>query len=114
MRRFGQHELGVSPVVGSILILAIMIVSIGGILTWGMPAIQGLQDHAEYQSVLTQFLQLDSDVRNLRDPLNTRVSTISVSQGTIALDAGDRWVISAARDANYNDFHVLDYEDTTT
>ncbi|HEX9816986.1 MAG TPA: hypothetical protein VGB18_08400 [Candidatus Thermoplasmatota archaeon] len=91
---FRRDHRGVSPVVGTILILVIMIISIGGIMAWGVPAIAGLQERAEYQAVLTQFLQMQSDVRGLRDPQNTRITQISVNDGKIDFDLGSRWVVS--------------------
>lgn len=109
-RSFRKHAFAVSPIVGSVLILVIMILSIAGIIGWGVPAIQGLQDHAEFQSVLTQFLQMDSDVRNLRDPQNTREVRLSLAGGVLSFGTGSRWVVSAARDAAYNGFHLTGWE----
>lgn len=108
--RFDQR--GVSPVVGTILILVIMIFSIGGIMTWGVPAIQGLQERAEYQSVLTQFLQMQSDVRGLRDPQNTRITQISVNDGQLTFDRGSRWVVTGVKDPdpNYEAMYLTGWE----
>jgi flagellin-like protein len=97
-RTFRPDDRGVSPVVGTVLVLVIMIMAIGGIMAWGVPAINGLQERAEYQSVLTQFLQMESDVRGLRDPQNTRISQLSISDGRIVFDAGDRWVVIGMQD----------------
>jgi hypothetical protein len=108
--RFGRDVRAVSPVIGTVLILVIMIFSIGGILAWGVPAIQGLQDRAEFQHVLTQFLQMDAQVRNLRDPQNTRVITLSLSQGQIVFNEGERWVITASRDATYDGLYLSGWE----
>ncbi len=105
----GDHR-GVSPVVGTILILVIMIISIGGIMAWGVPAIAGLQERAEYQSVLTQFLQMQSDVRGLRDPQNTRITQISVNDGKLEFDLGSRWVITGTTDAAYEPMYLTGWE----
>jgi hypothetical protein len=109
-RRFTRDERGVSPVVGTVLILVIMMISIGGIMAWGVPAIQGLQERAEYQAVLTQFLQMQSDVRGLRDPQNTRISQISVNDGKLSYDSGSRWVVTAVTDAAYASMYVKGWE----
>lgn len=108
--RWGDDRDGVSPVVGTILILVIMILATGGVMAWGVPAIQGLQDRAEYQNVLTQFLQMDSDVRNLRDPQNTRIARISMSDGYLSFGPGSRWVVSASRGSAYNGFFLTGWE----
>lgn len=110
-RRWRSDERGVSPVVGTVLILAIMIISIGGIMAWGVPAIQGLQERAEYQAVLTQFLQMQSDVRGLRDPQNTRISQISVNDGKLLFDVGSRWVVTGYRDDAYANMYLDGWED---
>jgi hypothetical protein len=102
---------GVSPVIGSVLILVIMIIAIGGILLWGVPAIQGVQEFAQFQSVQTQMLELNQDLRNLRDPLNTRVATISIAQGDIQVAKGDRWVISVSTDASLTSFAITSFSD---
>jgi hypothetical protein len=110
--RIGRDDRGVSPIIGTVLILVIMIFSIGGILAWGVPAIQGLQDRAEFQHVLTQFLQMDSQVRNLRDPQNTRVINLALSQGQLFFTTGDRFVIFASREAAYDGFYLSGWEGT--
>lgn len=109
IRNLRNAEDGVSPVVGSVLVLVIMMVAIGGIMAWGVPAIQGLQDRAEYQAVLTQFIQMQSDVRGLRDPQNTRISTIAISQGELRFDEGSRWVVTASVAAAYDNLQWSDW-----
>src|SRR5688572_13054708 len=108
--RLRRDDHGVSPVIGTVLILVIMIFSIGGILAWGVPAIEGLQDRAEFQHVLTQFLQMDAQVRNLRDPQNTRVITLALSQGQLFFNEGERWVITGSREETYNAFYLSGWE----
>lgn len=107
---FRRDHRAVSPVVGTILILVIMIISIGGIMAWGVPAIAGLQERAEYQSVLTQFLQMQSDVRGLRDPQNTRITQISVNDGKLEFDLGSRWVVTGTTDAAYEPLYLTGWE----
>src|SRR5687767_8285589 len=109
-RPFRRDQRGVSPVVGTILILVIMIISIGGIMAWGVPAIAGLQERAEYQAVLTQFLQMQSDVRGLRDPQNTRITQISINDGKLDFDLGSRWVVTGTTDADYNAMYLTGWD----
>ncbi|MBI2077392.1 MAG: hypothetical protein HYT80_03335 [Euryarchaeota archaeon] len=106
----GTGDEAVTPVVGSILILVIMIMAIGGIVAFGVPIINGLQDYAEFQNVVTQYQELDADVRNLRDPQNVRVSAISINKGEIALSTGDRWVITVVEAGADKAFLVSDWE----
>jgi hypothetical protein len=91
--------------------LAIVMVTMAGILAWGVPAIQGLQEHAEFQSVQTQMLELNQELRNLRDPQNTRVATISIADGTIQTLPGDRWVITAMTDPGMTGLKITGYDD---
>lgn len=109
--RFARHTAAVSPVIGTILILVIVVMAMAGILAWGVPAIQALQHHAEYQSVQTQMLELNQEIRNLRDPQNTRVATLSIAGGSLGFGSGDRWAISAMNDATYANYRVRGYED---
>ncbi len=111
MARFARQTAAVSPVVGTVLILVIVVMAMAGILAWGVPAIQALQHHAEYQSVQTQMLELNQEIRNLRDPQNTRVATLSIAGGSLAFGSGDRWAVSAMTDAAYPDYRVTSYQD---
>lgn len=85
--------------------------SMAGILAWGVPAIQALQDHAEYQSVQTQMLELNQEIRNLRDPQNTRVATLSIAGGQLLFTEGDRWVITGMTEAAYTGYKIEDFDD---
>lgn len=109
--RFARQTAAVSPVVGTILILVIVVMAMAGILAWGVPAIQALQHHAEYQSVQTQMLELNQEVRNLRDPQNTRVATLSIAGGQLEFASGDRWAISGMTESTYSDFKLVGYDD---
>lgn len=109
-RVFRRDRAAVSPVIGTVLILVIMIFSIAGILAWGAPAIQGLQESAEFNGVLAQFLQMDSEVRNLRDPQNTRIVTLTVGGGILTFGKGDRWVVTGMRDAAFDPLYLGGWE----
>lgn len=61
----GPEDQGVSPVVGMILVLAISIVGIAAILYWGLPAIDEMKANVEHRSVESQFLELDSSIKEL-------------------------------------------------
>lgn len=89
-----------------------MLVATVGILIWGVPTIQGLQQHAEYRSVLSQFQQLNADIQQLRDPKSSDTDTISMNRGQISLGAGGRWVFVGAT-AGYEDVHLTGWESDT-
>jgi hypothetical protein len=101
MRLKGLHgdPRGITPVIGSILILVIMIFAIGGILVWGAPAMAALQEQAQFESIVSQFMQTNSDVRSLWDPQNSKAVAISFKTGQLEFRKGDRWVVSAAKAA---------------
>jgi len=82
-----------------------------GILLWGVPAIQGLQDHAEFQSMITQAHQLNGELLTLRDAGTTRPVTISMNQGTLDVEQGSRWVVTAAADEAYSPVYFTKWED---
>lgn len=112
-RRFARDVRAVSPVIGSILVLAIMVMAMAGVMLWGVPAIQGLQEEAEFRSALTQLVQINSDLRTLRDPENTRVATLAVSRGSVAMETGSRWLVTVHADATYSGLNITGWESDT-
>lgn len=102
-----------SPVIGTILILFIVIVAMGGILLWGLPAIQGLQDHAEFTSMLTQAHQVNADLLAMRDAGSAKPITLSMNQGSLGVFPGSRWVVTATADAAYSPIYFTKWEDDT-
>jgi FlaG/FlaF family flagellin (archaellin) len=112
-RRFAGDERAVSPIIGTILVLFIVLLAMAGILVWGVPAIQGLQDHAEFQSMLTQVHQLDAELLTLRDAGTTRPITMSMNQGTLKVLDGSRWVVLATADAAYSPVYFTKWEGDT-
>ena len=54
----GKSEDAVSPVIGTVLILAIMITITGTMLAWGIPQIQESEAYAIYTSAHNNFLNL--------------------------------------------------------
>lgn len=103
-------EAGVTPVIGTVLILVIMIMAIAGILAWGAPAIEGLQESAEFNAAISQFIQINSEVRNLRDPQNTRIVTLTLGGGQLSFGPGDRWVVTGSRDAAFDGVYLTNWE----
>jgi hypothetical protein len=108
LRQFRRDTSAVSPVIGTVLILFIVLLAMAGILAWGVPAIQGLQEHAEFQSMLTQMVQVNNDLLTLRDPQNTRLVTVSMNHGTLRVEDGSRWVVGVGRDET--EFYLSNWE----
>lgn len=113
-RTFARAHGAVTPIVGTVLVLFIVMLAIAGIVYWGVPAIQGIQEHAEFQSVVNQFVELNADLKNLRDPQSTRLDTINLNRGAIQVVNGSRWVVIAVRDTTYVDWTLTGWELNTT
>ncbi len=74
----------VSPVIGTILILAIMLTVTGTMLAWGIPQIQQNEAYAIYTSAQNNLLNFDVDLDHVlaQGEGASRTSTISFSSGT--------------------------------
>jgi len=77
-----QHSLrvsedAVSPIIGTVLILAIMISVTGTMLAWGIPQIQESEAYAIYTSAQNNFL--NHGFQSLRKKLKTAVQRLALS-----------------------------------
>ena len=79
-----KSDEGVSPVIGTILILAIMLTVTGTMLAWGIPQIQQNEAYAIYTSAQNNLLNFDNDLDHVlaQGEGASRTSTISFSSGT--------------------------------
>lgn len=80
-----QHsEEAVSPIIGTILILGIMVSITGTMLAWGIPQIQESEAYAIYTSAQNNLLNFDADMDQviLQGEGASRTSTVSFSAGT--------------------------------
>ena len=84
---FRKSEDGVSPIIGTILILGIMVTITGTMLVWGIPQIQQSEAYAIYTSAQNNFLNFDADMDQviLQGTGSSRTSTVSFSSGTFVL-----------------------------
>ncbi|HIC62236.1 MAG TPA: hypothetical protein EYO72_05925, partial [Marine Group III euryarchaeote] len=84
---FRKSEDGVSPIIGTILILGIMVTITGTMLAWGIPQIQQSEAYAIYTSAQNNFLNFDADMDQviLQGTGSSRTSTVSFSSGTFVL-----------------------------
>ena len=80
----GKSEEAVSPVIGTVLILAIMITITGTMLAWGIPSIQESEAYSIYTSSQNNLLNLDADLDHviLQGEGSSRTSTVSFSSGS--------------------------------
>ena len=82
-----KSEDGVSPIIGTILILGIMVTITGTMLVWGIPQIQQSEAYAIYTSAQNNLLNFDADMDQvlLQGTGSSRTSTVSFSTGTFTL-----------------------------
>ena len=79
-----DSEDAISPVIGTVLILAIMVSITGTMLAWGIPQIQESEAYAIYTSAQNNFLNFDADLDQIivQGEGSSRSSTVSFSAGT--------------------------------
>ena len=84
---FRKSEDGVSPIIGTVLILGIMVTITGTMLAWGIPQIQQSEAYAIYTSAQNNLLNFDADMDQviLQGDGSSRSSTVSFSSGTFVL-----------------------------
>ena len=90
VRKFTVNDSGVSPVIGMILILAIVTVSIGIIYTAGIPMIDNAKLSTHQQNIHNSFSVLHGDIEEVvRGPITgagtARTTTIPMDGGTLAV-----------------------------
>lgn len=101
-RNFIDNNSGVSPVIGMILILAIVTVSIGIIYTAGIPMIDNAKFNTHVQIAQNSFSVLHNDIEEVtRSPI-TGVGTVRTT--SISMDGGSLAVMpdSTRIDVSYN------------
>ena len=79
-----ESEDAISPIIGTVLILAIMVSITGTMLAWGIPQIQESEAYAIYTSAQNNFLNFDADLDQviIQGEGSSRSSTVSFSAGT--------------------------------
>jgi len=95
-RRLRKEESAVAPVIGVILLLAIMLSIVGGILLWGIPLLRNMENEARFDSARSNFYVLDSRTEELMQEGegSSRTSTISLAGGELFITNNmERWVV---------------------
>ena len=90
-------EEAMSPVIGTVLIMAMMVTIVGTMLAWGIPQIQDNEAWAQYATTRSNLLNLDADLDQvlLQGEGASRSTTVSIGLGTFVVrDSPDTLVIS--------------------
>lgn len=101
-----MDEDGVSPVIGTIMVLSILTVVTSTMLTVVWPQIQDNQQSGEFQVVTSQFSRLGADANQMALGGNMgeiRQRTVAMADGQLSLRPGHLWAISTGlEDENYS------------
>jgi flagellin-like protein len=122
-----DDERGLTPVVGTLLVLAITIIGMAGIMFWGAPTIERLRVSNTQSAMVGEFLDIRQSAAQLTIPDAARTPRINVPGGVIGFETGTRFLISAvyseasgipsqlvAPDPDPTcDFHVTGWADAT-
>jgi hypothetical protein len=105
---------GVSPVVGTVLVLAISVLGMAGVLYWGAPTIDRIQSRNAQAAIEGEFEGLRDASQELSVPDHSRFPTVALPGGTLAVQQGTRFLVAADQDtANAAcDLHVTDWSDS--
>jgi hypothetical protein len=114
VKKFTVNDSGVSPVIGMILILAIVTVSIGIIYTAGIPMIDNAKLSTHQQNIHNSFSVLHGDIEEVvRGPITgagtARTTTISMDGGTLAVIPNNTRI-----EVSYNDGTPFSWSPGTT
>ncbi len=93
---FKHDTKAVSPIISAILLLTIMLITVGAIMTWAIPRIQGMEQDAHYEGVYAGFEVFDTRADDViyTGKGTSRVSEIGVGGGDLFLAADDGyWMI---------------------
>ena len=86
---------GVTPVVGTIMILAITVLGIGTIMLWGAPTLQAIQDQNAVVAMQGELLEVRTGTLDLMIDKSSRVPQIVVESGTLSIQEGTRYLITS-------------------
>jgi hypothetical protein len=85
LRRLAKETAAVTPVVGTIMILAISAFGLGIVLAWGLPSLEQTQANAELDSVIEQYYSLEEILENVM----RSGATGKASAGALSFSDGD-------------------------
>ena len=114
MRQIVRDVKAISPVIGTILVVFIILSATSTVLIWGIPYIDGLKAKSEQENVAAQFTILDGA---LNDMINSglgsqRENRITIEEGTFSVEKNEeRAIISYSLKPGY-DFNLTDLDNT--
>jgi len=111
--RCSRRNKAVSPVIGTILVLAISLSTIASMLLWGIPYIESRKVNSMVTSVYNQFKTLDDALYLLvQQGLDaSTVTSVAIEKGSININPiGERIIIFYSLDSDYN-FNVSGLDD---
>ncbi|HEX2065751.1 MAG TPA: hypothetical protein VHI93_02965, partial [Candidatus Thermoplasmatota archaeon] len=97
-RRFLRDAAGVSPVIGTILVLAISVLGVAGILAWGAPTISRIQGRNALVAMEGEFEGLRDATQALSVPDHSRFPTVAMPGGTLSIQGGTRFLVTVDQD----------------
>lgn len=107
----------VTPVVGTVLVLAITVLGVAGIMAWGAPTIDRMQAQNSQVAMTSAMEEMRAGVRELSVPDHSRFPTIAVPAGSISLEQGSRFLVTVGHDPDplYKacDLVITKWADTT-
>lgn len=89
-----EPESGVTPIIGTILVLAITVAGMSVTLFLGLPVLEKLRDQSALESVVGQFQDVRHAVNGMQVPGSARTPTISLPAGTLTIGPGTTLTIS--------------------
>lgn len=111
-----DSEDAISPVIGTVLILAIMVSITGTMLAWGIPQIQQSEAYAIYTSAQNNFLNFDADLDQIivQGEGSSRSSTVSFSAGTFVHRENLDEIRYYYETTNWSSFEIVGVENGAT
>jgi hypothetical protein len=85
MKRFLKNKMGISPIISTTLIFAILMTGVLIMYGWGLPLVIDFQDNAEVNDVTNQFYELDRNIKIVIHEGNgaTRSSRFEFNKGLL-------------------------------
>lgn len=117
--RLATDDAGVSPVVGTVLLIAIMLLTVTALMQWGVPAIQDLQRESQYKSALSAFNVMDGVIDEvLPEAGSSRQARVPLANGALRVQTDNEvfavgWSLGSA-DVTFDDLADDDADVTFT